>query len=158
MLGVALYHRLKGGAPLLVQNLPYSGALSDRMARRKPLLRSAGIPDDAIYIDIQSESVKARNIRRDPRVAVLLDAAREVRIALLEADVALPVVRRFIDSVTEQAVGQSVLKSVTPGQQVVKIVKDELEAALRAELAAIANEGGGGGGSGSSTPAPAIRV
>ncbi len=54
------------------------------------------------------------------------DAMREVRIALLEADVALPVVRRFIDQVTEQAVGQSVLRSVTPGQQVVKIVNDAL--------------------------------
>jgi signal recognition particle subunit SRP54 len=54
------------------------------------------------------------------------DAMREVRIALLEADVALPVVRRFIDDVTEKAVGQSVLKSVTPGQQVVKIVNDAL--------------------------------
>src|ERR1700712_6123529 len=54
------------------------------------------------------------------------DAMREVRVALLEADVALPVVRRFIDSVTELAVGQSVLKSVTPGQQVVKIVNDAL--------------------------------
>ncbi len=54
------------------------------------------------------------------------DAMREVRIALLEADVALPVVRRFVDEVTEKAVGQSVLKSVTPGQQVVKIVNDAL--------------------------------
>ncbi len=54
------------------------------------------------------------------------DAMREVRIALLEADVALPVVRRFIDSVTEQAVGQNVLRSVTPGQQVVKIVNDAI--------------------------------
>ncbi|PLK24480.1 signal recognition particle protein [Novosphingobium sp. TH158] len=54
------------------------------------------------------------------------DAMREVRIALLEADVALPVARRFIDEVTEKAVGQSVLKSVTPGQQVVKIVNDAL--------------------------------
>ncbi len=54
------------------------------------------------------------------------DAMREVRVALLEADVALPVVRRFIDQVTELAVGQSVLKSVTPGQQVVKIVNDAL--------------------------------
>ncbi|MFY7835381.1 MAG: signal recognition particle protein, partial [Novosphingobium sp.] len=56
----------------------------------------------------------------------VLAAMREVRIALLEADVALPVVRRFIESVSEQAVGQSVLKSVTPGQQVVKIVNDAL--------------------------------
>jgi signal recognition particle subunit SRP54 len=54
------------------------------------------------------------------------DAMREVRIALLEADVALPVVRRFIDQVTGKAVGQSVLRSVTPGQQVVKIVNDAL--------------------------------
>jgi signal recognition particle subunit SRP54 len=61
------------------------------------------------------------------------DAMREVRIALLEADVALPVVRRFVDSVTEQAVGQSVLKSVTPGQQVVKIVNDALVEMLGGE-------------------------
>ena len=54
------------------------------------------------------------------------DAMREVRIALLEADVALPVVRRFIDQVTEAAVGQAVLRSVTPGQQVVKIVNDAI--------------------------------
>ena len=54
------------------------------------------------------------------------DAMREVRIALLEADVALPVVRRFIDAVTEKAIGAEVLKSVTPGQQVIKIVSDEL--------------------------------
>src|SRR5687768_17320095 len=53
-------------------------------------------------------------------------AMREVRIALLEADVALPVVRRFVDRVTEQAVGAQVLRSVTPGQQVVKIVHDQL--------------------------------
>jgi signal recognition particle subunit SRP54 len=53
-------------------------------------------------------------------------AMREVRIALLEADVALPVVRRFVDRVTEAAIGQQVLRSVTPGQQVVKIVHDAL--------------------------------
>lgn len=53
-------------------------------------------------------------------------AMREVRVALLEADVALPVARDFVDKVTEQAVGQEVLRSVTPGQQVVKIVNDAL--------------------------------
>jgi signal recognition particle subunit SRP54 len=53
-------------------------------------------------------------------------AMREVRIALLEADVALPVVRSFVDSITEKAVGQNVLRSITPGQQVVKIVNDAL--------------------------------
>ena len=64
------------------------------------------------------------------------EAMREVRIALLEADVALPVARKFIDAVTEKAVGHSVLKSVTPGQQVVKIVNDELIAMLGGEGAA----------------------
>ena len=61
------------------------------------------------------------------------EAMREVRIALLEADVALPVVRRFIDAVTEKAIGQDVLRSVTPGQQVVKIVDDELVRMLGGE-------------------------
>jgi signal recognition particle subunit SRP54 len=60
-------------------------------------------------------------------------AMREVRIALLEADVALPVVRQFVDKVTEAAVGQQVLKSVTPGQQVVKIVHDALIEMLGAD-------------------------
>ena len=61
------------------------------------------------------------------------EAMREVRVALLEADVALPVVRSFIDKVTEEAVGQSVLRSITPGQQVVKIVNDALVEMLGAE-------------------------
>jgi signal recognition particle subunit SRP54 len=60
-------------------------------------------------------------------------AMREVRIALLEADVALPVVRDFVDKVTEQAVGQQVLRSVTPGQQVVKIVHDAMVEMLGSE-------------------------
>ena len=63
------------------------------------------------------------------------EAMREVRVALLEADVALPVVREFVDKVTEKAVGQQVLRSVTPGQQVVKIVHDALVEMLGAETA-----------------------
>ncbi|WP_221794816.1 signal recognition particle protein [Aquisediminimonas sediminicola] len=62
-------------------------------------------------------------------------AMREVRVALLEADVALPVAREFVDKATEKAVGQSVLKSVTPGQQVVKIVHDALVEMLGSETA-----------------------
>src|SRR3954462_10065187 len=53
-------------------------------------------------------------------------AMREVRIALLEADVALPVVKQFVQGVKERAVGHEVLRSVTPGQQVIKIVHDQL--------------------------------
>ncbi|HHI70284.1 MAG TPA: signal recognition particle protein, partial [Rhodobacteraceae bacterium] len=53
-------------------------------------------------------------------------ALREVRVALLEADVSLPVARDFIKAIADKAQGQAVTKSVTPGQQVVKIVHDEL--------------------------------
>ena len=60
-------------------------------------------------------------------------ALREVRVALLEADVALPVVKDFVAKVREQAVGQDVLRGVNPGQMVVKIVHDELVATLGAE-------------------------
>src|SRR6478672_6604414 len=62
-------------------------------------------------------------------------AMREVRVALLEADVALPVARDFVDKVTEHAVGQDVLRSVTPGQMVVKYVHDALVETLGAETA-----------------------
>ena len=54
------------------------------------------------------------------------DAMREIRIALLEADVALPVVKDFINHVKEQSLGEKVIKSITPGQMVVKIVHDDL--------------------------------
>ena len=60
-------------------------------------------------------------------------ALREVRVALLEADVSLPVARDFVKKVQEQATGQAVTKSVTPGQQVVKIVHDALVGTLRGE-------------------------
>ena len=57
-------------------------------------------------------------------------ALREVRVALLEADVSLPVARDFIKAVQDKATGQAVTKSITPGQQVVKIVHDELQHVL----------------------------
>ena len=58
------------------------------------------------------------------------DSLREVRMALLEADVALPVVKSFIDRVKERAVGQDVIRSLTPGQALIKIVNDELVAVM----------------------------
>ncbi len=54
------------------------------------------------------------------------DTLREVRMALLEADVALPVVKGFVDKVKEKAVGEEVIKSLTPGQALVKVVNDQL--------------------------------
>lgn len=65
------------------------------------------------------------------------EAMREIRVALLEADVALPVVKDFIAKVREQAVGQAVIKSVTPSQMVVKIVNDALVEMLGGENAAL---------------------
>lgn len=54
------------------------------------------------------------------------DTLREIRIALLEADVALPVVKSFVESIHEKAVGEQVLESLSPGQVLIKIVNDEL--------------------------------
>ena len=64
------------------------------------------------------------------------DALREIRVALLEADVALPVVKKFIEDVKPKAVGDSVIRSIKPGQQVVKIVHDALVEMLGGEEAA----------------------
>ena len=65
------------------------------------------------------------------------EAMREVRRALLEADVALEVARDFVEKVKERAVGVEVVKSVTPGQMVVKIVHDELVAMLGSDAQGI---------------------
>ena len=58
------------------------------------------------------------------------DTLREVRMAFLEADVALPVVREFVKQVKERAVGVEVTKSLSPGQVFIKIVREELEKAM----------------------------
>jgi signal recognition particle subunit SRP54 len=78
------------------------------------------------------------NLRGQGRLteANIKDTMREVRMALLEADVALPVVREFVDQVREKALGEDVMKSLTPGQTLIKIVHDEL-----VHLMGEANEG-----------------
>ena len=68
----------------------------------------------------------------------LKEVLREVKLALLEADVNYKIVKDFVNVVQEKAVGQDVLKSLTPGQQVVKIVKDELVSLLGGEESKIA--------------------
>ena len=69
------------------------------------------------------ERLKKRGALREADIS---EAMREIRVALLEADVALPVVKDFVEAVRERALGQEVLRSVTPGQMVVKIVNDHL--------------------------------
>jgi len=63
----------------------------------------------------------------------ITEALREVRIALLEADVALPVVQALVQRIKVRAVGQEVLKSLTPGQALIKVVRDELTAVMGAQ-------------------------
>lgn len=58
------------------------------------------------------------------------ETLRDVRMALLEADVALPIVKQFVEAIKEKAIGQDVIKSLTPGQALVKIVNDELVALM----------------------------
>lgn len=65
--------------------------------------------------------------------ADLSDALRAIRIAMLEADVALDVTREFINNIKQKALGEEILKSITPGQMIVKIVHDELINILKAE-------------------------
>lgn len=76
-----------------------------------------------------------RNISGRGRITEenIKETLREVRMALLEADVALPVVRDFINQVKERAVGQQINKSLTPGQEFIKIVRDALTAAMGSE-------------------------
>jgi len=69
--------------------------------------------------------------------ANIADTLREVRTALLEADVALPVVKYFVEQVKERAVGKEVIASLNPGQQFLKIVQGELEAMMGGENAAL---------------------
>src|ERR1700757_4753356 len=76
-----------------------------------------------------------KNLRGEGRLTeVHLDEAlKEIRMALLEADVNFKVVKQFTDSVKAKAVGQEVMQSLSPGQQVVKIVRDELVEMLGGE-------------------------
>ncbi|MCK5480943.1 MAG: signal recognition particle protein, partial [Gammaproteobacteria bacterium] len=70
-----------------------------------------------------------KNLRGQGRLTEdnISEALRDVRMALLEADVALPVVKGFIDRVRERALGQEVLKNLSPGQALIKVVHDELQ-------------------------------
>ena len=80
-----------------------------------------------------------RKIRGKARITEsdLKEMLREVKLALLEADVNYKIVKDFIETVREKALGQDVLKSLTPGQQVIKIVRDEMTELLGGTLSKI---------------------
>lgn len=86
-------------------------ALSDRLAKTVQKLKGVG-------------RLTENNIK---------DTLKDIRVALLEADVALPVVKDFIEQVKEKAVGQAVIKSVRPGDSLIKLVQDELTRILGSE-------------------------
>ena len=68
-----------------------------------------------------------KNLKGQGRITEsnIQETLRETRIALLEADVALPVVKEFIDSISAKALGQEVIHNLTPGQAFIKIIHDE---------------------------------
>ena len=80
-----------------------------------------------------------RKLRGKARITEsdLKEVMREVKLALLEADVNFKIVKEFVNTVQEKALGQDVLKSLTPGQQVIKIVKDEMTELLGGTLSKI---------------------
>ncbi|CAM5720857.1 Signal recognition particle 54 kDa protein [Streptomyces griseoloalbus] len=101
-------------------------------------LRIAPDPEDRrrrVRYSFRSPLSDFKNLRGKGRLSEAdIDAtAREIRIALLEADVALPVVRSFIKNVKERALGAEVSKALNPAQQVLKIVNDELVQILGGE-------------------------
>ena len=77
-----------------------------------------------------------KTLRGEARLtdANIADALREVRLALLEADVALPVIKDFIAAVKEKAVGEAVVGSLTPGQALIGVVHEEMTALMAATL------------------------
>ncbi|WP_246940023.1 signal recognition particle protein [Bacillus pinisoli] len=81
------------------------------------------------------QKIKGKGIVTEADVKEMM---REVRLALLEADVNFKVVKDFVKKVTERAVGQEVMKSLTPGQQVIKVVQEELTALMGGEQSRIA--------------------
>ena len=77
------------------------------------------------------KKLKGRGILKDADVD---EALREIRIAMIEADVSLSAIKPFLKDVREKGVGQEVLKSLTPGHQMVKIINDELVSLLGGEF------------------------
>src|SRR5258708_1448141 len=98
------------------------------------ILRDPFFPARFVMFQSLSERLSAtvQRLRGRGRLteANIRESLREVRIALLEADVALPVVQALIQRVQVKALGQDVLKSLTPGQALVKVVRDELTAVM----------------------------
>jgi signal recognition particle GTPase len=119
-------------------------ARTAHLARRRVLGVPSRVPFRAVF---DALSDRLQGALGDLRKRGTLDeesisrAMREIRLALLEADVNLEVVRDFVARVRERAVGQEVLKSLTPGQHVVKIVHEELTALMGAGASGLAFSG-----------------
>ena len=80
-----------------------------------------------------------KNLRKKGKITEsdIQEATKEIRLALLEADVALPVVKDFIKKVRERAIGHEVIDTLNPAQQIIKIVNEELTAVLGSDTAEI---------------------
>ncbi len=102
-----------------------NGRRDDKIKKKETMFESLSDKLGSIFSSLRG---KTRLTEEDVNAA-----AREIRVALLEADVALPVVKDFIETIKQKAVGADVIKSVTPGQMVVKIVHDALVEMLGAQ-------------------------
>src|SRR4030095_10840228 len=106
-------------------------------------------PTGLLYRELMFDSLtgKLENVFKNLRglgkisESNVADSLREVRLALLDADVNFKVARDFIDRVKEQALGQQVIQSIHPGQQIIKIIHDELVGLLGAENAGLRLDG-----------------
>ena len=105
----------------------------------QPLYCSASLYVVSIMFESLSQrlSTTVQRLRGRGRLTEenIREATREVRVALLEADVAVPVVQTLIQRIKVRAVGQDVMKSLTPGQALIKVVRDELTAVMGAQSA-----------------------
>ena len=104
---------------------PYNRALTGRSIAGWPRHRGRQSVFDKLSARLASvvEGLRGRGRLTEENIS---DTLRQVRMALLEADVALPVVKTFIDGVKAQVVGQEIHKSLTPGQALIKVIHDEL--------------------------------
>ena len=103
---------------------------ADALIYFAPVFRLVQVPMFESLSERLSSTVQRLRGRGRLTEANIRESLREVRIALLEADVALPVVQALIQRVQVKALGQEVLKSLTPGQALVKVVRDELTAVM----------------------------
>lgn len=143
---VAVSHALSGNR-LRLHHMPSRGPVFSRVFSARFAKRRLGLSVGAAAFDSLSQGLERAwdLVRKDGKLTAdnIKEPMREIRRALLEADVSLPVVRRFVKKVEEAALGAKVTKGVTPDQQLIKVVYDQLKELMGGSNAALAVPKGG---------------